>query len=252
VEQAGDQIRGWKSIAAAINTSPRTARRWARRRQLPVRQISGSRKSVFILPDELEEWQKAQKCEAGESSDAAPSGRAANPGVDQTKAPGAASRAKTRRRDLATAVHAMGPKARVAAIGGVLVLLLVAATWLARPRPTGTGRTAGAVVIRTIDLRLARPDGWQSVLTVADGGAGQFGGLPGQPAVVLRPRLVEAGLMLEIARVDGRPMVDRPGPPTPFVLLLEPRVVVAVQRPFPFDVEWAGGSASAISTAINR
>lgn len=108
------------------------------------------------------------------------------------------------------------------------------------------------MVIRTIDLRLARPDGWQSVLTVADGGAGQFGGLPGQPPVVLRPRLVEAGLMLEIARVDGRPVVDRPGPPTPFVLLLEPRKVVAVQRPFPFEVEWAGGPAPAISKAINR
>jgi len=252
VEQAGDQIRGWKGIAAAINTSPRTARRWARRRHLPVRQIAGNRKSVFILPHELEEWQKAQKCEADESPEATPSGRAANSGADHTTAPGTASRANMRRRGLATAARSMGPKARVAAIGVVLVVLLVAATWLARPRPTGTGRTAGAVVIRTIDLRLARPDGWQSVLTVADGGAGQFGGLPGQPAVVLRPRLVEAGLMLEIARVDGRPMVEGPGPPTPFVLLLEPRVVVAVQRPFPSDVEWAGGPAPAISKAINR
>jgi hypothetical protein len=252
LEQPGDQIRGWKSIAAAINTSPRTARRWARRRQLPVRQIAGDRKSVFILPRELEEWQKAQKCEADELPDAAPSGSATNSRALHTKAPGTAPRVSMRRRGLATAVRAMGPKAGVAAIGVVLVVLLVAATWLARSRASGTGRTAGAVVIRTVDLRVTRPDGWQSVLTVADGGAAQFGGLPGQPAVVLRPRLVGAGLMLEVARVDGRPIGDRPGPPTPFILLLEPRTVVAVQRPFSFEVEWAGGPTPAMPKSINR
>jgi len=47
-------------------------------------------------------------------------------------------------------------------------------------------------------------------------------------------------------------MVDEPGPPAPFVLLLEPRVVVGVQRPFPFKVEWVGAPAPAIPKTINR
>jgi hypothetical protein len=58
--------------------------------------------------------------------------------------------------------------------------------------------------------------------------------------------------MLEVGRVDGRPIGDRPGPPTPFVLLLEPRPVVAVQRPFSFEVEWAGGPTPAMPKSINR
>ena len=94
-----------------------------------------------------------------------------------------------------------------------------------------------------MDLRISRPDGWKATVTIADGGAGQFGGLPGQPAVVLRPRLVPNGLMLEIGRVDGRPVVDRPGAPGPFVLFLERHVTVGVRQPFRFDVEWAGGPA---------
>jgi hypothetical protein len=254
VEQAGDQIRGWKSIAAAINTSPRTARRWARRRELPVRQIAGHRKSVFMLPQELEEWQRAQAFKGAHSLGAAPAAAPAQSQPDHGDAPqqlpnalAAPSRSGPR------AVHALLHKPWwLVAILCVFLLALVGVAWVASPTPHSAGFTPKPIQIRTVNLRVTRPDGWQALLTVADGGAGQFGGLPGQPAVVLRPRLADAGLMLEIARVDGRPVVDGPGPPTPFVLLLEQRVVVGVQRPFPFQVEWAGAPAPAIPNTINR
>jgi hypothetical protein len=244
VGNLGDQIRGWKEIAASVNASVRTAQRWERLRQLPVRRRSGDRDGVFMLASELKAWLMAGGGGAVQVDDVAPSlspqsgqepvrpiERTELVSVETPEAPGlpatvAARRPQRRREWLLPGL-------------GILIGAVVASAWFARAKPTDAPLAQKPVQVHTFNLRVSRPDGWQSVLTIADGGAGQFGGLPGQPAVVLRPRVVDAGLMVEVARIDGRPVIDSPGPPTPFVLLLEPNTVVAVRRPFPFDIEWA-------------
>jgi hypothetical protein len=100
-------------------------------------------------------------------------------------------------------------------------------------------------VLTLVQLDIARSDGFKVSITVPDGGAGQVGGSPGHPAILLRPRLVPAGLMLEIARADGRPVNDRGPASQPFVLLLDRNVTVKLRQPFPFSVRWSGSEPPA-------
>ena len=79
--------------------------------------------------------------------------------------------------------------------------------------------------------------------SVPDGGAAQIGGSAGHPVLILRPRLVPAGLMLEVARADGRPLKDQGRASQPLVLLLERGVTVQLRQPSPLWIRWPGGEA---------
>lgn len=50
-----ERLDGWKSIAAYLDVSVRTVRRWVERCGLPIRTWPGSR-SVCVLPAELDDW----------------------------------------------------------------------------------------------------------------------------------------------------------------------------------------------------
>lgn len=227
------QIRGWKDIASAAGTSVRSARRWEHTRGLPVRRHAGERDAVYMLRAEFNEWLKATPAE--EIGTPAEQPQARN-GTEQR--PAVSAHAITPPPEALVSVAPVRTWRLL--IAGVAVFFAVTAavlwgTHLLR----GSGKTELApLTVESFNLRLSRPDGWKAVVTIADGGAGQFAGLPGQPTVVLRPRRVPAGLMLEIARADGRPVTDRPDAPGPPVLLLERNVPVGVREPFRFDVEW--------------
>jgi hypothetical protein len=244
----GNQLRGWKEIAAFLRTSEKTARRWEVERGMPVhRQQGGGRDLVFASREELEVWQRAEP--AGPDAGVAP--------VPRSQAPGSEDE-----RDLAgTGAAIAGPGAwrrRLLTTGGgtlAFVGLAACAVWLMGwsggahahpradpperpPRPTAHGEPA-PVTLSFVRLELSTSNGWDGAVRVADGGAAQFGAGADQPGVILRPRIVPAGLMLEIARADGRPVKD--GAPAPFVLLLRRNVTVRVSQPFPFSVRWVAG-----------
>jgi hypothetical protein len=94
------------------------------------------------------------------------------------------------------------------------------------------------VTLRPVWLDISRPDGWTATVGVPDGGAAQIGGSPGHPALILRPRVVQSHLMVEIARVDGRPLKGQGDGGQPMVLVLDPDVPVHLTQPFPFSVRW--------------
>ena len=95
-------------------------------------------------------------------------------------------------------------------------------------------KESALVALSFVELEISTPDGWSGAVRVADGGAAQFGPSADHPGVILRPRTVPAGLMLEIARADGRPAKE--GAPGPLVLLIFRNVTVHVSQPFRFSV----------------
>jgi hypothetical protein len=55
-----DQLRGWKEIAAFLQTSERTAQRWERELELPVHRLgSQTNRMVFALRHELVAWRRS-------------------------------------------------------------------------------------------------------------------------------------------------------------------------------------------------
>src|SRR5215471_7961909 len=57
VIEPGDRLDSWKAIAAYLNRSERTVRRWEQNEDLPVhRLIHDKRGSVYAYKQELNEW----------------------------------------------------------------------------------------------------------------------------------------------------------------------------------------------------
>lgn len=249
-----NQLRGWKEIAAFLGASVRTAKRWERDRFLPThRQSGGGRDVVFAFREELERWQHAEPARA----------RGESPETPEPAAPvGDESIADRGVADGPKGQTFLAKRRRLIALAGTLVVagLAAAVLWLAgwpghfqsgptsnpqrraeRPGPSGD---PAPIILTPVQLEFARPDGFSVTIAVADGGAGEVGGSPGHPALILRPRLARAGLILEIARADGRPMKDLGAASQPFVLLLDPNVTVRVPHPFPFSIRWVSGDSS--------
>src|SRR5271154_700694 len=86
----------WKEIAAFLNRSERTVKRWERERGLPVHRVpGGERGSVFAYPGELADWLKgkARELEADDSDLGNPiDGHAVDPATQHTVAPPAGRR----------------------------------------------------------------------------------------------------------------------------------------------------------------
>ena len=113
---------------------------------------------------------------------------------------------------------------------------------------SSTARASGEpapVILPSVQLDISGPDGWNFSVRVPDGGAAQIGGSPGRLPLILRPRVMPAGLMLEIARADGKPLKDQGSRAQPMVLLLDRNVTVQLWQPYPFSVRWAGGEPAA-------
>src|SRR5258707_12986877 len=57
ITASGDRLDSWKEIAAYLNRSERTVRRWEEREGLPVhRLVHDKRGSVYAYKRELDEW----------------------------------------------------------------------------------------------------------------------------------------------------------------------------------------------------
>ena len=217
--------------------------RWEPERGLPVRRLPGSgRDSVFAFRHELERWQRSGPVRPGVETATAPQA-AAGAGAVSSAVP------RGRRRWLLAGAGAL-------ALGGLTIATIGAVNWLGRPdsrqQPVVPRQEARArasadralVVLPFVRLELSTPGGWTGTVTVADGGAAQFGPSGNHPGVILRPRVGKGVLMLEIDRVDGRPVKDAGARSQPFVLVLDPDVTVQVPQPFPFFVRWVSGGSS--------
>ena len=245
------QLRGWKEIAAFLGTSVRTAKRWEGERALPVRRLpGGARELVFAVREELEVWRRAEP--------ARPDGAAA-PALEPDIQASGNTTGLAEIRDVIEPPARPIRRRRVLVSGAILALagLAVCAIWImgwpgrvrlpqgSDPQPQTTRPHAADVPapmsVRFVQLDLSRPDGWTSTIRVADGGAAQVGPSSVRPTLILRPRIVPAGLMLEIARADGKPVKDQGPASQPFVLLLDRNVTVRLRDPYPFSVRWAIG-----------
>lgn len=111
-------LETWGEIARHLGVEVRTAQRWERKLQLPVRRLDGSQ-AVFAYVDELHSWRTTR--ESGGPAQESPA--AANPGHPATP------------RDQGP--H--GPwRRRFVATGVVAALVAVAGAWMwVRPRPGG-------------------------------------------------------------------------------------------------------------------
>ncbi len=245
-----DQLRGWKEIAGFLGTSVSSATRWEGQRGLPVHRLPGEGKeAVFAFRDEIEHWQQSNSGRVLDGdTGVAPAPDRGGQGAGESGGPG----------PIASSVDEETPlrlnRRRLLAAGITVAGLAICAVWLmgwpgrALPqpgvdpeRPTARARAAGEpapVILPFVQLEVAKPDGWKTTIQVADGGAAQLGPSPNHPTVILRPRLSPAGLMLEVARADGKPVKDGGAASQPFVLLLPPNETVLLRQPFRFSVRW--------------
>jgi tetratricopeptide (TPR) repeat protein len=58
--QPDDRLESWKEIAAYLNCSERTAKRWEKTRQLPVRRLPGGSGGVFAYRQEVTVWRDSE------------------------------------------------------------------------------------------------------------------------------------------------------------------------------------------------
>jgi tetratricopeptide (TPR) repeat protein len=54
------RLNSWKSVAEYLGTSVRTAQRWNTDQGMPVRQLGGTRATVFAYPEELDSWLRSR------------------------------------------------------------------------------------------------------------------------------------------------------------------------------------------------
>ena len=67
-QQSEGLLQSWKEIAAYLGRDERTARRWERDENLPVRRYrTGRRSSVYAYAGELEAWRAARRPKVGRS-----------------------------------------------------------------------------------------------------------------------------------------------------------------------------------------
>ena len=95
--ESARSLVSWKEIAAFLNRSERTVKRWERERGLPVHRVpGGERGSVFAYPGELADWLKGKAPEL-EPEDSAPGnpvgGHAVDPAAQHVAAPETAAAA---------------------------------------------------------------------------------------------------------------------------------------------------------------
>ncbi len=253
MRDSGRQLRSWKDIATYLGASVRTAMRWENTRQLPVHRVGGlERDAVFANTAELDAWLVSGK---GRS----PRDTAGDPPEDPQPAAAPASHGGSDESGTAGVIPDRAPFAkRRLALGVALVLvgLCIGAAAVVRGRldffaavPTprssaaqastpGVPDTPAGPRARSVALRLSRPDEAGIELTLAEGECGRTGGSAGRPALLLRPRFAEGGLVLEIRRADGQPAKPHGSPGEPMAILLERGVSVRVLTPYLFDVEW--------------
>lgn len=235
-------LRGWKDIAAYLHTTVKTATRWEDVRGLPVRrQPGGARDTVFAFREELDEWQRRTLAGAREDANASAPDSAHQPcDIEKQTKTGTALRSGA------------SPRERILRVVAVVIALAcipvgAAVTWRIASRlarspgsagPSAESKPDRPVLVPLVRLEISRSDGRRATVGIVDGGAGQTDGPGGRPVLVLRPRLVDAGLRLEIERADGRP-IKEPSQ-DPLVILLKRGVAVGVTDPFEFDVKWVG------------
>lgn len=144
----GEQSRrldSWKEIAEYLGRDVRTALRWAKTQDLPVRRVAGGKvRSVFALTSELDAWMAGR---TGEAEDAAVHTAAAGPpaaGPPAAGPPTASGPSRVRR----PAVFAALAAAAAAAVMAAVVMAAPAIRTRAMPRlPVRASVTAGAVTV---------------------------------------------------------------------------------------------------------
>lgn len=223
-------VRGRKDIAKSLNTSERSAVRWAKDLGLPVQRV-GTRPggAVFAHESDLREWlDKVGTRLVGRAErqvDEAMVGPVSDPGTALTDAP----RAKRR---------VLWIVAAVAAGLSAIALLTAVLQWRPSP-PAGVARTARSPKVeRTVTLHVAVPGSAAATIVVTDGRRATLA-VPGRPTIELGAKVGGNRLELEVIGPDsaGRNAVL-------FSSMMAPGTRVGVKRPYRFDIEWPQSEAN--------
>jgi hypothetical protein len=253
MSEQGEQLHSWKDIAAFFGVHERTVMRWEESRKLPVHRVGGhARDAVFANTAELKDWAASGK-NRGLTDEP-------NTGRRESRPNGHSPVVREEGSVVVSpvAVRADGRLRRwllaAAAVAVLTFLVTAVALWQSpsdsvdtvpgqAPVPSGTlqrvaAARSGEAGARVVVLKISNPDGSGVELALPDGVTGRTGGTPAKPALLLRPRLANARLQLEIERQDGEPVVPHESLGSPLVITLSLGVRIRVLNPYPFDVEW--------------
>lgn len=214
------QLRGWKEIAAHLNVSERTVKRWEVERELPIRRLAGGARGVVIAySNELDAWLLS-------SSQLAPASDVSVGEDDQVWAGHTPARRSARR---TLTIAALALVFICAATYGIARRFEGATPGVATRPQSGPGRKTPSVT-----LRLTTRDGRVNKLQAPDGGCAAVA-LSGYPYTELCPRRLGDGLLLDVVTHSK---ARAAGTESRVTLRLEPESEVRVTSPVSFDVEW--------------
>ena len=221
-------LRGWKEIAAYLDASVRSVRRWEKSRGLPVHRVPGNngRDTVFARREELDVWLgSAVGSGFPESGGALPKGetvRGSQPENASTATQAAPLNRKARRFTLTLAVG--------------FALLVFSAAWVLF-RYQGVGPPASQPLY-TLRINVGN---WTTVVGIREG---ECASVDVRPATPLRICPVADGPELVVA-ISSPTAPARSRRDKAFAIRLKPESQVRILDPVPYDLEWIPGAPAA-------
>jgi len=214
-------LRGWKEIAAHLDASVRSVRRWEKHRGLPVHRVpsSSGRDTVFAHREQLDVWLgSAGRVGFAGDGEAVPN-REDVPGPQPEHASSATVAAPPNRR----------ARRVILAVAAGIALLLFSAAWvLLRDRGVGPQAPQPLHALRI------NVGSWTTVVGIREGACAS---VDVRPATPLRFCPVTDGPELVVA-VSSPGVPALPGRGKAFAIRLKPESQVRVLGPVPYDLEW--------------
>jgi hypothetical protein len=219
-------LRGWKEIATSLETSERSAMRWAKEMGLPVQHLGdSSRAPVFAYEQELQAWMvgSSRQRSSGNSDTAGSAGE--TPDRREGGIPQPADGRATAR-----------PTRKTLWLTGLLALFLPLAAWViasevATLRDTAPGPRR-ATLQKSVTIRLRAPGAADATLVAPDGGSTTVT-LPGRPPFRLKSAVSGGRLRLEITQTGTEAWRV-----APLVVEIDPSATVRLKRPYPVELTW--------------
>jgi hypothetical protein len=214
-------LRGWKEIAAHLDASVRSVRRWEKTRGLPVHRVpsSSGRDTVFARREQLDVWLgSAVGVGFPDDGGVLPHGEDV-PGPQPEKASSVTVAAPLNRR---------GRRVILLVAAGFALLLFSAAWVLMRDR--GVGPQASQP-LHTLRFNVGN---WTTVVGIRDGECGRIDVRPGTP---LRICPVADGSELLVA-ISASGVPGTQAGKNPLTLRLKRESQVRIPDPLPYDLEW--------------
>ena len=224
-------LRGWKEIAAYLDASVRSVRRWEKHRGLPVHRVpsSSGRDTVFAHREQLDVWLGSAAAGGFPDNGGALPGGEAVLGPQPEHASSATAAAPPNRRT---------PRVILAVAAGIALLLFSAAWVFLRDRGVGPQAPQPLHALRI------NVGSWTTVVGIREGACAS---VDVRPATPFRFCPVADGPELVVA-VSSPGVPALPGRGKAFAIRLKPESQVRVLGPVPYDLEWIPDAHAALGS----